>query len=488
MTYTIASPSGPYEVVIGMEVHAQVISQSKLFSGASAAFGGDPNTHVAFLDAGMPGMLPVLNGVCVEQAIKTGLALNAEIHLESQFDRKNYFYPDLPTGYQISQFYHPLVGEGTLTLDLAEGITKDIGIERIHLEQDAGKSIHDMDPRHSYVDLNRAGVALMEIVSKPDMRSPEEAGAFLKKLRAILRTLGTCDGNMEEGSMRCDVNVSVRKAGAPLGTRCEIKNVNSVRFVMQAIVYEAKRQVDLLESGGAVDQETRLFDAATGTTRTMRSKEDAHDYRYFPDPDLLPLRLDAALVDRLRAELPELPDAKKKRFMDHYGLSGYEAGLITAEEESARYYEDILTHHNAPKLAANWLLGDVFGGLNKAGQTLASTPLTPAALAELLRMMEDGQLSGRMAKDVLAVMMERGVSAAVVVAEQGLSQISDTDALQTIIARIIDASPTQLADYRAGKDKLFGYFVGQVMKETGGKANPAVVNDLLKAALDSGHG
>jgi aspartyl-tRNA(Asn)/glutamyl-tRNA(Gln) amidotransferase subunit B len=471
-----------------MEVHAQVISQSKLFSGASAAFGGDPNTHVAFLDAGMPGMLPVLNGVCVEQAIKTGLALNAEIHLESQFDRKNYFYPDLPTGYQISQFYHPLVGEGTLTLDLAEGITKDIGIERIHLEQDAGKSIHDMDPRHSYVDLNRAGVALMEIVSKPDMRSPEEAGAFLKKLRAILRTLGTCDGNMEEGSMRCDVNVSVRKAGAPLGTRCEIKNVNSVRFVMQAIVYEAKRQVDLLESGGAVDQETRLFDAGTGTTRTMRSKEDAHDYRYFPDPDLLPLRLDAALVERLRAELPELPDAKKKRFMDHYGLSGYEAGLITAEEESARYYEEILIHHNAPKLAANWLLGDVFGGLNKAGQTLASTPLTPTALAELLRMMEDGQLSGRMAKDVLAVMMERGVSAAVVVAEQGLSQISDTDALQTIIARIIDASPTQLADYRAGKDKLFGYFVGQVMKETGGKANPAVVNDLLRGALDSGHG
>jgi aspartyl-tRNA(Asn)/glutamyl-tRNA(Gln) amidotransferase subunit B len=471
-----------------MEVHAQVISQSKLFSGASAAFGGDPNTHVAFLDAGMPGMLPVLNGVCVEQAIKTGLALNAQIHLESQFDRKNYFYPDLPTGYQISQFYHPLVGEGTLTLDLAEGITKDVGIERIHLEQDAGKSIHDMDPRHSYVDLNRAGVALMEIVSKPDMRSPEEAGAFLKKLRAILRTLGTCDGNMEEGSMRCDVNVSVRKAGAPLGTRCEIKNVNSVRFVMQAIVYEAKRQVDLLESGGAVDQETRLFDAGTGTTRTMRSKEDAHDYRYFPDPDLLPLRLDAALVERLRAELPELPDAKKKRFMDHYGLSGYEAGLITAEEESARYYEDILTHHNAPKLAANWLLGDVFGGLNKAGQTLASTPLTPTALAELLRMMEDGQLSGRMAKDVLAVMMERGVSAAVVVAEQGLSQISDTDALQAIIARIIDASPTQLADYRAGKDKLFGYFVGQVMKETGGKANPAVVNDLLRGALDSGHG
>ena len=488
MTYTVASPSGPYEVVIGMEVHAQVISQAKLFSGASAAFGGDPNTHVAFLDAGMPGMLPVLNGLCVEQAIKTGLALNAEIHLESQFDRKNYFYPDLPTGYQISQFYHPLVGEGTLTLDLAEGVTKDIGIERIHLEQDAGKSIHDMDPRHSYVDLNRAGVALMEIVSKPDMRSPEEAGAFLKKLRAILRTLGTCDGNMEEGSMRCDVNVSVRKAGAPLGTRCEIKNVNSVRFVMQAIVYESKRQVDLLESGGAVDQETRLFDAGTGTTRTMRSKEDAHDYRYFPDPDLLPVRLQAALVERLRAELPELPDAKKKRFMDHYGLSGYEAGLITAEEESARYYEEILAHHNAPKLAANWLLGDVFGGLNKAGQTLASTPLTPAALAELLRMMEDGQLSGRMAKDVLAAMMERGVSAAVVVAEQGLSQISDTDALQAIITRIIDASPTQLADYRAGKDKLFGYFVGQVMKETGGKANPTVVNDLLRGALDSGHG
>ena len=376
----IKGATGDWEIVVGLEVHAQVTAKAKLFSGASTEFGAEPNAQVSLVDAAMPGMLPVINGECVRQAVRTGLAIDAQINKWSRFDRKNYFYPDLPQGYQISQLYHPIVGEGHLDITLDDGITKRIGIERIHLEQDAGKSIHDMDPRHSYVDLNRAGVALMEIVSKPDMRSPEEAGAFLKKLRAILRTLGTCDGNMEEGSMRCDVNVSVRKAGAPLGTRCEIKNVNSVRFVMQAIVYEAKRQVDLLESGGAVDQETRLFDAGTGTTRTMRSKEDAHDYRYFPDPDLLPLRLDAALVERLRAELPELPDAKKKRFMDHYGLSGYEAGLITAEEESARYYEEILTHHNAPKLAANWLLGDVFGGLNKAGQTLASTPLTPAAL------------------------------------------------------------------------------------------------------------
>jgi aspartyl-tRNA(Asn)/glutamyl-tRNA(Gln) amidotransferase subunit B len=483
MTYTVASPSGPYEVVIGMEVHAQVISESKLFSGASAVFGGDPNTHVAFLDAGMPGMLPVLNGFCVEQAIKTGLALNAQINLESQFDRKNYFYPDLPTGYQISQFYHPIVGEGVITLDLAEGVTKTVGIERIHLEQDAGKSIHDMDPRYSYVDLNRAGVALMEIVSRPDMRSPEEGGAFLKKLRAIVRTIGTCDGNMEEGSMRCDVNVSVRKAGAPLGTRCEIKNVNSVRFVMQAIVYEAQRQVDILESGGSIDQETRLFDASTGTTRTMRSKEDAHDYRYFPDPDLLPIRLDPALVDRLRAELPELPDAKKTRLMHSYGLSAYEAGLITSDHDIARYYEEVLTHHNAPKLAANWLLGDVFALLNKSGQTLADTALSPAALGELLAMIEGGQLSGRMAKDVLLAMVERGVSPSIIVAEQGLSQISDTTELEAIIQRVIAASPTQLEQYRSGKDKLFGYFVGQVMKETGGKANPAVVNDLLRAVL-----
>jgi aspartyl-tRNA(Asn)/glutamyl-tRNA(Gln) amidotransferase subunit B len=483
MTYTVASRLGPYEVVIGMEVHAQVISESKLFSGASAAFGGDPNTHVAFLDAGMPGMLPVLNGFCVEQAIKTGLALNAQINLESQFDRKNYFYPDLPTGYQISQFYHPIVGEGVITLDLAEGVTKTVGIERIHLEQDAGKSIHDMDPRYSYVDLNRAGVALMEIVSRPDMRSPEEGGAFLKKLRAIVRTIGTCDGNMEEGSMRCDVNVSVRKAGAPLGTRCEIKNVNSVRFVMQAIVYEAQRQVDILESGGSIDQETRLFDASTGTTRTMRSKEDAHDYRYFPDPDLLPIRLDPALVDRLRAAMPELPDAKKTRLMNSYGLTPYEAGLITSDHDIARYYEEVLTHHNAPKLAANWLLGDVFALLNKSGQTLADTALSPAALAELLAMIEGGQLSGRMAKDVLVTMVERGVSPSIIVAEQGLSQISDTSELQAIIQRVIAASPTQLEQYRSGKDKLFGYFVGQVMKETGGKANPAVVNDLLRAVL-----
>ena len=483
MTYTIQSKSGLYEIALGMEVHAQVISKSKLFSGASAEFGGDPNTHVAFLDAGMPGMLPVLNGECVRQAVKTGLAINAKINLESRFDRKNYFYPDLPTGYQISQFYYPIVGEGHITIDLPDGSTKDIGIERLHLEQDAGKNIHDMDPKNSYVDLNRAGVALMEIVSKPDMRSPEEGGAFLKKLRAILRTIGTCDGNMEEGSMRCDVNVSVRKAGQPLGTRCEIKNVNSIRFVMQAIMYEAKRQVDIIESGAEVEQETRLFDATTCTTRTMRSKEDAHDYRYFPDPDLLPVRLTQQYVDSIRACLPELPDAKKNRLINDYGLSPYEAGLLVSEQEIATYYEATLQHHNNAKLVANWLLSDVFAWLNKNNTAIIDCPISPVSLADLLLMIDNDDISGRMAKDILVEMFDSKKSAKEIVSAQGLSQISDIAELQAIIDKVVSNSPKQLSEYQSGKDKLFGYFVGQVMKETGGKANPAIVNDLLKSTI-----
>jgi aspartyl-tRNA(Asn)/glutamyl-tRNA(Gln) amidotransferase subunit B len=483
-SYLIQGQTGPFEVVIGMEVHAQVTSNAKLFSGASAAFGGEPNAHVSFVDAGFPGMLPVINAYCVEQAVKTGLGLKARVNLHSVFDRKNYFYADLPTGYQISQYKHPIIGEGEIVLDFEDGRQKTVGIERLHLEQDAGKSIHDQHPTRSYVDLNRAGVALMEIVSKPDMRSPEEAGAYLRKLRAIVRTLGTCDGNMEEGSMRCDVNVSVRRAGEPLGTRCEIKNVNSVRFVMQAIVYEARRQVEVLEAGGTIDQETRLFDAARGETRTMRSKEDAHDYRYFPDPDLLPLVLDPVWVEGLRQALPELPDARKARFVQDYALPPFEANLLSGDTEVASYYEAVAQGRDA-RLAASWVCGELFATLNKAGADISHSPVSAAALGELVGLIQDSTISGRTAKEVFAAMLATGKSAGVIVSEQGLHQVTDTGAIEAAIDAILAANPDKVTEYRSGKDKLFGFFVGQVMKATGGKASPAAVNEILLAKLQA---
>jgi aspartyl-tRNA(Asn)/glutamyl-tRNA(Gln) amidotransferase subunit B len=490
--YRIAGATGDWEVVIGLEVHAQVTSQAKLFSGAATTFGAEPNAQVSFVDAAMPGMLPVINGECVRQAVRTGLALGAEIHRWSRFDRKNYFYADLPQGYQISQFQHPIVGEGEITLDLDANAEKSIGIERIHLEQDAGKSLHDQHPTRSYVDLNRSGVALMEIVSKPDMRSPEEAGAYLRKLRAILRYVGSCDGNMEEGSMRADVNVSVRKPGDPLGTRCEIKNVNSVRFVIQAIEYEARRQIDILEAGGTIKQETRLFDNVKVETRSLRSKEDAHDYRYFPDPDLLPLELEQSFIDQCRASLPELPDEKKHRYITHLGLAPYTASVLTAEQESAAYFEDLLAacvaaqNKSAPEVAraaSNWVTSDLFGALNKLGKTIDQSPVTALQGAELLSLQIDGTLSGRLAKDVFELMLETGKGAAEVVEERGLKQVSDTGAIETVIAQVLAENSDSVVAYKSGKDKLFGFFVGQTMKAMGGKANPAIVNDLLKKAL-----
>ncbi|MEX6725506.1 Asp-tRNA(Asn)/Glu-tRNA(Gln) amidotransferase subunit GatB [Parapedomonas caeni] len=490
--YRIRGMTGDWEVVLGLEVHAQVISNAKLFSGASTAFGAEPNSQVSLVDAAMPGMLPVINGMCVEQAVRTGLALGAQINKFSRFDRKNYFYADLPQGYQISQFKHPVVGEGEIVLDLDSGATKTVGIERIHLEQDAGKSLHDQHPTRSYVDLNRSGVALMEIVSKPDMRSPEEAGAYLRKLRTILRYIGTCDGNMEEGSMRADVNVSVRKPGDPLGTRCEIKNVNSVRFVMQAIEYEARRQVDILEEGGTIVQETRLFDNVKGETRSLRSKEEAHDYRYFPDPDLLPLEFDDAFIDRCRASLPELPDEKKARFVTHLGLSDYNAAVLTAEKETADYFEALLAASaelqkkslpEVARAASNWVISDLFGALNRAGKSIVESPISAAQGAELLALIADGTLSGRLAKDVFEIMLETGKGAAAVVEERGLKQVSDTGAIEAVIAKILADNPSEVEAYKGGKDKLFGFFVGQTMKAMAGKANPAVVNELLKKAL-----
>jgi aspartyl-tRNA(Asn)/glutamyl-tRNA(Gln) amidotransferase subunit B len=491
--YRLQGATGPWEVVLGLEVHAQVTSQAKLFSSASAQFGGAPNAHVSLVDAAMPGMLPVINGACVRQAVRTGLALGAKINQWSRFDRKNYFYADLPQGYQISQYQHPIVGEGVVVLDLEGGLRKDIGIERIHLEQDAGKSIHDQHPTRSYVDLNRAGVALMEIVSRPDMRSPEEAGAYLRKLRTILRYIGSCDGNMEEGSMRADVNVSVRKPGAPLGTRCEIKNVNSIRFVMQAIEVEARRQIDILEAGGAIVQETRLFDPVKAETRALRSKEEAHDYRYFPDPDLLPLELSSSFIEACRASLPELPDEKKQRFIQDLGLSDYTASVLVSEKENADYFEALLQactqlHQKAlpetARLAANWVTSDLFGALNRLGKSIEQSPISPAQGAELLGLIADGTLSGRLAKEVFELMLETGKGAKALVEERGLQQVSDTGAIEQAIAQVMADNPEQLAGYRAGKDKLFGFFVGQVMKKMGGKANPGVVNILLKQALD----
>jgi len=486
-SYRIQGTTGEWEVVIGLEVHAQVTSNSKLFSGAAASFGAEPNTQVSLVDAAMPGMLPVPNAECIRQAVRTGLAIDAQINRWSRFDRKNYFYADLPQGYQISQLYHPIVGEGHLDIDADEkaGILEDkrIGVERIHVEQDAGKLMHDQHPTRSYVDLNRSGVALMEIVSRPDMTSPAEAGAYLRKLRAILRYVGSCDGNMEEGSMRADVNVSVRRAGEELGTRTETKNVNSVRFVMQAIEHEANRQVDVLEAGGKIVQETRLFNPDTGTTRSMRSKEDAHDYRYFPDPDLLPLELTEAFVEDCRASLPELPDAKRARYVDVLGISAYNAAVLTAEVETARWFEALLDQGAEAKQAANWVMSELFGALNRLGKSIEDSPVSPAQAAELLTLVTDGTLSGSLAKQVFEKMLETGDSAATIVERDGLKQTSDTGAIEAVIADVLAKNPGQLEQYRSGKEALFGFFVGQTMKAMAGKANPAVVNELLKKAL-----
>ena len=485
--YILQGRTGEWEMVIGLEVHAQVVANSKLFSGASATFGASPNAQVSFVDMGMPGMLPVLNAHVVEQAVRTGLALDAAINLESVFERKNYFYQDLPSGYQISQFETPIVGKGAITIDLDGGITKTIGVTRLHLEQDAGKSLHDQSPTKTFVDLNRAGVALMEIVSEPDIRSAEEAAAYVKKLRSILRYLGTCDGNMEEGSMRCDVNLSVRKSGAEFGTRCEIKNVNSIRHITQAIAYEAARQIEVIEEGGKIIQETRLWDAGKNETRSMRGKEDAHDYRYFPDPDLLPLRLTQEFVDGIRAGLPELPDAKRDRFIRDLGLKAYDAEVLTAESERATYFEAILQgaggKQRDAKLCANWLITELLGALNKRDLDIAASPISPNALGQLVDLISTDVISGRIAKDVFAEMLASGDAAGAIVERKGLKQVADSGAIEALIAQVITANPDKVAEYRAGKDKLFGFFVGQVMAKSGGKANPAMVNDVLKQRL-----
>jgi aspartyl-tRNA(Asn)/glutamyl-tRNA(Gln) amidotransferase subunit B len=478
----IEGRTGAWETVIGLEVHAQVISKAKLFSGAATDFGAEPNTQVSPVDAAFPGMLPVINRICVEQAVKTGLGLDAEIRLESVFERKNYFYPDLPAGYQISQYQQPVGGHGRVVLDMPDGRTREIGITRVHLEQDAGKSLHDQHPSFTYVDLNRAGVALMEIVSEPDLRSAEEAGIYLRKLRSILRYLGTCDGNMEEGSMRCDVNVSVRHPDEPLGTRCEIKNVNSIRYVMQAIEYEARRQVEIIEEGGTIAQQTRLFDAGRGITRPMRSKEEAHDYRYFPDPDLLPLVLDPEWVERLRAGLPELPDAKKARFVSDYGLSVDDAGVLVAERETALFFERVAERRD-PKAAANWVMGDLFGALNRLGVGIERSPVSAEQLGALIDLIADGTISGRLAKEVFAEMIETGTDPAAIVEAKGLRQVTDSGTIEAAIDGVLAAQPDKVAEYRAGRDKLHGFFVGQVMRATQGKANPTLVNELLKKKL-----
>ena len=467
---------------MGLEVHAQVVSQAKLFSGAATAFGAEPNTQVSFVDAAFPGMLPVINRECVAQAVRTGLGLNAHVNTVSRFDRKNYFYADLPAGYQISQYEHPIVGAGQVEVELSDGTTRQIGITRLHLEQDAGKSLHDQHPSKSFIDLNRAGVALMEIVSEPDIRSPEEAGAYLRKLRSILRYLGTCDGNMEEGSMRADVNVSVRQHGEPYRTRCEVKNVNSVRFVMQAVEAEALRQIEVWESGGTVEQETRLFDSNRGVTRSMRSKEDAHDYRYFPDPDLLPLVLDETWIEALKAGLPELPDAKRARFISEYGLTAYDAAVLTAEKEIASYYEAVAKGRD-PKIAANWVTGDFFAAMNRTGRGIEDPPVSAAYLGQLLDLMADNTINGRIAKDVFEAMVDSGRDPLAIVDERGLRQVTDTSAIDAAVTRILAANQDKVTEYRSGKDKLFGFFVGQTMKAMAGKGNPALINAALKRAL-----
>jgi aspartyl-tRNA(Asn)/glutamyl-tRNA(Gln) amidotransferase subunit B len=477
----IKGASGDWEVVIGMEVHAQVTSKSKLFSGASAEFGGEPNSHVSLVDAAMPGMLPVINEECVRQAIRTGLGLKAKINRKSVFDRKNYFYPDLPQGYQISQYKSPIVGEGEVIVDLEGGEAVTVGIERLHLEQDAGKSLHDQHPNMSAIDLNRSGVALMEIVSKPDLRSAEEAMAFLTKMRSILRYLGTCDGNMEEGSLRADVNVSVRKPGGPLGTRCEIKNMNSIRFIGQAIEHEARRQIEIIEDGSAIDQETRLFDPAKGETRSMRSKEEAHDYRYFPDPDLLPLEFDDAYVAALQAHLPELPDEKKARFMGDFALSPYDAGVLVAERETADYFEAVAKGRDA-KLAANWVINELFARLNKEGGGIAAAPVSAAQLGAILDLIADKTISGKIAKELFEIVWSEGGDPPTIVEQRGMKQVTDVGTIEKTVDEIIAKNPDKVADAKTNP-KAIGWFVGQVMKSSGGKASPQAVNDILKKKL-----
>ncbi len=482
----VPGATGDWEIIIGLEVHAQVTSESKLFSGASTAFGGAPNDHVSLVDAAMPGMLPVINVECVRQAVRTGLGLKAQINHKSVFDRKNYFYPDLPQGYQISQYKQPIVGEGTVIISVGpdrQGNFEDIevGIERLHLEQDAGKSMHDQHPTMSYVDLNRSGVALMEIVSKPDMRSADEAKAYVAKLRTILRYLGTCDGNMDEGSMRADVNVSVRRPGEPFGTRCEIKNVNSIRFVGQAIEYEARRQVAILEDGGEIDQETRLFDAVKGETRSMRSKEEAHDYRYFPDPDLLPLEFTQGFVDDLAQHLPELPDDKKNRFINDYGLSAYDADILVVEKASADFFEEVAKGRDA-KLAANWVINELFGRLNKEGKDLSTSPVSAAQLGGIVDLIKDGVISGKIAKDLFEIVWTEGGDPAKIVEDRGMKQVTDLGAIEAIVDEIISANPDKVEQAKA-KPGLLGWFVGQVMKQSQGKANPQAVSDMLKQKI-----
>ncbi len=482
--YFINGEKGKYEVVIGLEVHAQVLSSSKLFSGSSTKFGADPNNQVSLVDSAFPGMLPVINEECVKQAVRTGLGLNAKVNNYSVFDRKNYFYADLPQGYQISQYKKPIVGEGKVLLDMPYG-TKEIGIERLHLEQDAGKSIHDMDPSNTYVDLNRSGIALMEIVSKPDLRSPDEVNAYIKKLRTIMRYLGTCDGNMQEGSLRADVNVSVRKTGDQnFGTRCEIKNVNSIKFMQMAIEYEASRQVELLESGKKINQETRLFDTKKNETRSMRSKEDAHDYRYFPDPDLLPLILEQTFVDDLKKTLPELPDKKKERFIKEYELNTYEANVLVSEKEISDYYEEVAKLSDK-KLAATWMMGDLFAMLNNKGLNIIDSPISAKQFAELIQSIKSNEISGRIAKEVFEIMVESGENPKKIIKSKGMKQQSDPKELEKMINKILDKNKDKVDQYKMGKEKLFGFFVGQVMKVSAGKANPQLTNEILKKLLKS---
>jgi aspartyl-tRNA(Asn)/glutamyl-tRNA(Gln) amidotransferase subunit B len=482
----IKGATGDWEVVIGMEVHAQVTSNAKLFSGASTEFGGEPNSHVSLVDAAMPGMLPVINEQCVKQAVRTGLGLNAKINLRSVFDRKNYFYPDLPQGYQISQYKSPIVGEGEVVVELPGGESVTVGIERLHLEQDAGKSLHDQSPTMSFVDLNRSGVALMEIVSKPDIRSSEQAKAYVSKVRSILRYLGTCDGDMEKGSLRADVNVSVRKPGEPLGTRCEIKNMNSIAFIGEAIEYEARRQIEIIEDGGSIDQETRLFDPNKGETRSMRSKEEAHDYRYFPDPDLLPLEFTDAYVAELKADLPELPDQKKARFIADLGLSSYDAGVLVAERESADFFETVLAKlgngARDGKLAANWVINELFGRLNKEGVAIGVSPVSAVQLAAIVELIGEGTISGKIAKELFEIVWQEGGDPRALVETRGMKQVTDLSAIEKVVDDIIAANPDKVAQAKA-KPALMGWFVGQVMKSSGGKANPQAVNDLLKSKL-----